>query len=299
MDRTELADFLRRCRARLQPTDVGLPPGSRRRTAGLRREEVAQLAGMSVDYYVRLEQARSPQPSEQILSSLARALRLTDDERDHLFHLAGRDQPRRRRVSTHVRPGLLHILDELTRTPAVVVSDIGDLLAGNAMARALLGEHDRGPGRRDNHIWRWFTEPEQRDRYPSEDHDTQSRVMVADLRATAARRAGDADVEELVTALLATSSEFAELWSHHDVAVRRSHRKRVVHPVVGLLELDVEDVATDDLGQRLLILTAAPGSESAERLELLRVIGSQDLDPEVAPDATRDRPAAGRAPSST
>lgn len=294
MDRTELADFLRRCRARLQPSDVGLPPGSRRRTAGLRREEVAQLAGMSVDYYVRLEQARSSLPSDQILSSLARALRLSDDEHDHLFHLAGRDQPRRRRTSTHVRPGLLHILDELTRTPAVVLSDICDTLALNAMARTLLGEHQRGPGGRDNHLWRWFTDPQRRDRYPSEDHDTQSRIMVADLRATAARRAGDADVEDLVTALLAASEEFAELWSHHDVAVRRSHRKRVIHPVVGLLELDVEDVVTDDLGQRLLIMTAEPGSETAERLELLRVIGSQDLSPEPGPDEAHDRSSVGR-----
>src|SRR5882757_6185919 len=145
VDRSELADFLRRSRARLAPADVGLAEGPRRRTPGLRREEVAQLAGMSVDYYTRLEQARGPRPSRQILVAVGRALRLTDDERDHLFHLVGEEPPRARTGSGHVRPGLLLVLDRLDDNPAQVISDCGDVLAQNAMAAALIGDISARP----------------------------------------------------------------------------------------------------------------------------------------------------------
>src|SRR5581483_6132666 len=134
MNRADLADFLRRSRQRLRPQEVGLPTGPRRRTPGLRREEVAQLAGMSADYYMRLEQARSPQPSTQILASLTRGLRLSEDERDHLYLLAGHRPPAGRHADDHVRPGLLYLLDQLEKTPAHIMNDIGDLLARNTMA---------------------------------------------------------------------------------------------------------------------------------------------------------------------
>jgi transcriptional regulator with XRE-family HTH domain len=275
MNRDELADFLRRRRARLHPQDVGLAAGPRRRTPGLRREEVALLAGMSADYYMRLEQARSPQPSDQLLAALARALRLTDDERDHLYLLAGHRPPAPRRAGELVRPGLLHLLDRLEDTPAHVLSDLGDLLAQNAMARALLGsvcslrEEDR------NIVWRWFNDPTLREPYSAEERDHCSRVHVADLRAAVGRRAGDPVATDLVRRLRAASEEFTRLWDLHEVGVLRDSRMRVVHPVIGRLEFDCETLLTPTEDQRLLIFTPRPGTLDGERLELLRALARE------------------------
>jgi transcriptional regulator with XRE-family HTH domain len=277
MDRAQLADFLRSRRARLQPADVGLAAGARRRTPGLRREEVAQLAGMSADYYVRLEQARGPHPSMQMLGALARALRLTDDERDHLYLLAGERPPAPTGRSGHVRPGLLHLLDRLTDAAATIVSDTGETLAQNALARALFGDRMTRTGRGASMTWVWFTEPSSRSVYPPEDHDHHSRVLVADLRATAGRRGGDADVAGLIEALLDASEEFAGLWARHDVAVRRGDQKRIVHPEVGVVEVDCEVLLTPEHDQSLILLTPRAGTGAAEQLQLLRVIGGQDL----------------------
>ncbi|MBP0456940.1 helix-turn-helix transcriptional regulator [Streptomyces montanisoli] len=277
MDRSELADFVRRCRTRLAPADVGLPEGARRRTPGLRREEVAQLAGMSTDHYTRLEQARGSRPSRQMLSALARALRLTGDERDHLFHLAGEVEPRDRPATDHVRPGLLLVLDRLTDTPAQVVSDRGDVLAQNAMSKALAGDASARPEAERNVVWRYFTDPAARELFPAEEHEHAARVAVADLRATLAARPDDARLAGLVRRLRARSEEFAALWDAHDVALRRTDVKRFLHPVVGVLELDCEVLLSPEHDQRLVVYTARPGSESRERLELLRVVGLQDL----------------------
>ncbi|KAB2390398.1 helix-turn-helix transcriptional regulator [Actinomadura montaniterrae] len=277
MDRTELADFLRHCRIRLAPADVGLPQGVRRRTPGLRREEVAQLAGMSTDHYTRLEQARGSRPSRQMLSAVARALRLTSDERDHLFHLAGEQPPRNHPATDHVRPGLLLLLDRLTDTPAQVVNDGGDILAQNPMAKALHGDASALPEQQRNIVWRYFTDPSARELFPVEDHDRAARVAVADLRAALARRPRDPRLTALVRRLRARSDEFAALWDAHHVAVRRADTKRFQHPIVGLLELDCEVVLTPEHDQRLVIHTARPGTTSYERLELLRVVGLQDL----------------------
>lgn len=277
IDRPALAHFLSRCRSRLTPADVGLPPGARRRTPGLRREEVAQLAGLSVDYYARIEQQRGPQPSPQLLASLARALRLTDDERDHLFHLAGHQPPRTERTLIHLRPGLLLVLDRLYDTPASVISDLGDILAQNPLAAALFGDvTDRRPEDR-NINWRWFTDPSARAIFPPEAHEAISRSHVAHLRATHAARSTDPQVDSLVQRLIAASEEFAELWCRHQVAVRRDDRKTILHPVVGRIDLDCEVLAGAGHGQLLLIYTARPGTDSAERLDLLRVLGQQDL----------------------
>nr|WP_225794179.1 helix-turn-helix transcriptional regulator [Streptomyces aculeolatus] len=278
VDRAQLADFLRRSRARLTPADVGLPPGARRRTPGLRREEVAQLAGMSTDHYTRLEQARGSRPSRQMLAAVARGLRLGDDERDHLFHLAGEEPPRAGRgAGAHVRPGLLLILDRLTDTPAQVLADCGDVLAQNALSRALSGDAAARAGDGRNIVWRFFAEPDGRALIPPEDRAHVARRSVADLRATLARRPDDARVAGLVRRLRARSAEFAALWEEHDVAVRRREVKRFVHPVVGLLELDCEVLLNPEHDQRLVVYTARPGSESHERLELLRVVGLQRL----------------------
>ncbi|MFF4796932.1 helix-turn-helix transcriptional regulator [Streptomyces sp. NPDC001351] len=278
MNRAELADFLRRGRARLDPSDVGLTPGTRRRTPGLRREEVAQLAGMSVDYYTRLEQSRGPRPSRQMLTALARALRLTDDERDHLFHLAGEEPPRHGAAGAHVRPGLLLVLDRLHDTPAVVVSDCGEVLAQNAMSRALSGDAFARPPRERNLLRLFFLDPTARELFPPEDVAEHARAHVANLRAVAASRPDDPEPAALVAELRSSSEEFGRLWDAHEVAVRRQSTKRFRHPVVGLLELDCEVLLNEDDHHMLVIHTARPGTESYERLQLLRVVGLQALD---------------------
>ncbi|MGY5044752.1 helix-turn-helix transcriptional regulator [Streptomyces sp. 900105755] len=279
MDRPELADFLRRARSRLDPSDVGLPPGARRRTPGLRREEVASLAGMSADYYTRLEQSRGPHPSRQMLTALARALRLTDDERDHLFHLAGEEPPRREATGTHVAPGLLLVLDRLHDTPALVTTDCGEVLAQNTMSRALSGDVLARPARDRNLLRRYFLDPTAHDLFPPEDRPARAREHVANLRAVAAARPADPVPAALVAELLAGSEEFARLWSEHEVAVRRATTKRFLHPAVGLLELDCEVLLNTATHQHLVIHTARPGTESYERLQLLRVVGLQDMAP--------------------
>lgn len=275
MRREELADFLRHSRQRLRPQEVGLAAGPRRRTPGLRREEVAQLAGMSADYYMRLEQARSPQPSTQILSSLAHALRLTDDERDHLYLLAGHRPPAGRMAGDHVRPSLLYLLDQLTETPAHITNDIGDLLARNTMAEALLGcicsvrEQDR------NFIWRWFTDLTIRQIYAPGEREQTSRAYVADLRAAVVRRGHDPASTELVERLRATSEEFADLWELHEVAVRRNSRIRVDHPAIGPIELECETLLSPAEDQKLTIFTPPPGTDNLDNLSLLRVLGHE------------------------
>ena len=275
MDRHELADFLRRCRERLRPQEVGLVEGPRRRTPGLRREEVSQLAGMSADYYMRLEQARSPQPSTQLLGALARALRLTTDERDHLYVLAGHRPPAGPFAGEHVRPGLLYLLDRLHDTPAQIIGDLGDVLAQNTMSEALFGcVCTVKPGDR-NIPWRWFTDPFVRAAYPEEEHEWYSRVHVADLRAAVARRGADEAASALVERLRGASPEFAQLWARHEVAVRRSSRMKVLHPEVGAIEFDAETLLTPVEDQRLVVFTPPPGSPTIEALELLHVIGPE------------------------
>ncbi|MEU7814887.1 helix-turn-helix domain-containing protein [Pseudonocardia sp. NPDC049154] len=282
MHRTELADFLRRARERLSPEEVGLPRGVRRRTPGLRREEVAQLAGVSGDYVMRLEQRRSAQPSTQLLAALARALRLTKDERDHLFLLAGHRPPAGPRGGGHVEPGVLHLLDTLVDTPAQVVDEIGTLLAQNRMAETLFGEVCTVSGDRRNVVLRWFTDPAVRAPHPPEERERLSRVHVADLRAALARRrqgGRDREGEALVARLRRDSPEFAALWEEHEVAVRRESRMRVHHPAVGLLELDSVVLRTTAEDQHLLLFTPAPGTGTAGRLGLLRVVGPEQFTP--------------------
>ena len=278
MDRTELADFLRRSRERLRPHDVGLSDAGLRRTPGLRREELANLAGVSADYCMRLEQRRSSQPSTQVLAALARALRLTEDERDHLYILAGYQPPAGPMAGQHVRPGLMHLLDELTGTPAQILTDLGDLLAQNLLAELVFGAVCTIRGSRRNVVRRWFTDPAVRAAHPENEHEEQSRVHVADLRAAVARRGlADPAATALVRELRATSPEFADLWELHEVAVRRRSRMRVQHPGVGILEFDSEILLTPAEDQHLLIFTPPPGGDTAEKLALLRVMGHQGL----------------------
>jgi transcriptional regulator with XRE-family HTH domain len=274
MDRDALADFLKRRRDALQPDDVGLRAGARRRTRGLRREEVAGLAHMSTDFYARLEQRRGSRPSEQTTVALARALRLTQDERDHLFALAGHTAPPRAFRTDHPSPGLLRVLDRLD-APAQITSDLGVTLRQNALAEALVGVQTNYSGLRRSLIYRWFTDPAQRRIHPEEDHPRHSRSHVASLRGVYGRNADDLEARELVARLLSESEEFDALWERHEVASRAGTLKRFVNPQVGLLTLDCQVLTSENLTEKLVVFSAAPGSEDADRLALLSVIGSQ------------------------
>ncbi|MFI1837133.1 MmyB family transcriptional regulator [Streptomyces olivaceoviridis] len=281
MNLPELGAFLRTRRDRIRPAEAGLPQGPRRRVPGLRREEVAQLAGLSADYYTELERGSAKngvQPSAQTLAALARALRLNVDERDHLFHLAERPvPPSAHGPSAHVQPALLGLLDRLSNTPARVITDLHETLVENDLARNLLGKSPAHRGPAASFVYRWFTDPQTRERYPVEDHPHHSRVFVADLQAAAARRGRDAEVTRMIAVLRRRSPEFAALWDTHDVAVRRKDHKKIVHPTLGVIELDCYNLLSEDGRQRLLWFTAPPGSRGAEQLELLSVIGTQDL----------------------
>ena len=279
MDREGLAEFLRRRRELLRPDDVGLVSGPRRRASGLRREEVAALAGMAVDSYARIEQQRGPQPSEQMLKAIARALRLTLDEQDHLFRLAGHTPPQRLRRSEHVSPALLRVLDRLDDTPALVLSDLGDALAQNSLARALLGDQTAFTGHARSSFYRWFTDPRERARYPEADHEHQSRLQAAGLRASLSAGGRDPRAIAIVDDLLARSGEFAEVWSAHEVAFRFDDHKTIVHPELGDIELDCQALFTENRSQTLLVLTAPPGSAGYEKLRLLSVLGTQSFAP--------------------
>jgi transcriptional regulator with XRE-family HTH domain len=277
MQRDQLAQFLRARREALQPEDVGLARGPRRRTPGLRREEVAQLAGMSTDYLNRLEQSRGPQPSEQMIGALARALRLDLAERDHLFRLAGHTAPDRSGLPTHVSPGILRILDRLGDTPAQVISELGEALVQTEPAKALLGDLTAREGFARSTVYRWFTEPTSREVYVAQDRDMHGRVFVAELRAVYAREGEASRAGELVWELLRVSDEFAAVWADHEVAEKHPFSKRFAHPEVGELTLHCQTLRDTETGHRLLVFTATPGTDDAAKLDLLRVIGSQAL----------------------
>ena len=280
VDRPQLADFLRRRRDDLRPQDVGLPPGLRRRAVGLRREEVATLTGMSTDYYTRLEQGRGPQPSEQMLAALARALRLTVDERDHLYRLAGHHAPRRTPLDSHVAPALQRVLDRLHDYPALVISSLGETLVQNSMAVALLGDHSVHTGRARSQVFRWFTDPRERTVYPPADQPRQSRSLVSGLRVAYGIAGEQSRAGALVRDLQRLSPQFEELWERHEVASRFEDHKTLIHPEVGEIELDCQAPLTEDQSQALLVLTAPPRSAAEDKLRLLAVIGHHEFSPD-------------------
>ncbi|MGW0571120.1 helix-turn-helix transcriptional regulator [Streptomyces tauricus] len=275
MDRALLADFLRARREVLQPEDVGLPRGQRRRTGGLRREEVAALAGMSADYYSRIEQQRGPAPSERMLVALARALRLNLSERDHLFVLGGIAAPQRIVRDDHVGPTMMRIVTSLSDVPAIVLSRFGEALLQTPPAIALLGDFTQYSGLSRYLAYRWFTgEAQVRSLYPAEDHSLRGRVFAAEIRdaytADPTGRAG-----EIVAALLEASPEFTEIWRLHEVGVTHHHDlKRYLHPELGELELYSEMLVDPEQCQQLLVFTAIPGSPSHQKLQLLSAVGT-------------------------
>ncbi|ROQ66331.1 helix-turn-helix protein [Streptomyces sp. 840.1] len=292
MQREQLADFLRRRREAIRPSEAGITAGPRRRTSGLRREEVAMLAGMSTDYVVRLEQGRSSQPSVQLLGALARALRLSDDERDHLFRLAGHQPPPADGADRPARAGLIRMIDLLGDTPAMVLSDLGEILAQNRTSALLTGDHADFTGDRRYTVYRWFTDPAARSGAPVMEQEHHARQLVADLRAAAGRRSGDPTVTGLVDRLRAASADFGRLWAEHEVAVRRADRKIILHPRVGPMLMDCETLLTPDQRQQLLVLTPAD-PETRERLDLLRVLGTQSFPTGGSEHSERTDPPSG------
>ncbi|NYF09106.1 transcriptional regulator with XRE-family HTH domain [Leifsonia sp. AK011] len=277
IDRTALAEFLRTRREALQPEDVGLPRGARRRTSGLRREEVALLCHMSTDYYSRLERERGPQPSEQMLSSIAQGLHLSRAERDHLFLLAGHTPPATGVSGEHISPGLLRILDRLDDTPAEIVSELGETLKQTRLGVALTGDTAGLSGPERSLGYRWFTDEGTRSFYHPDDHNHLSRMYVSGLREVVARRGPDSRAAQLVGLLRDQSGEFRDLWAEHVVGVRPNDVKRFIHPEVGELDLQCQTLIDPEQSHYLLVYTAVPGSESYERLGLLSVIGAQTL----------------------
>ncbi|MFC4908320.1 helix-turn-helix domain-containing protein [Actinomadura gamaensis] len=275
---SELGGFLRSRRERIRPEEVGLAPGPRRRVPGLRRDEVAVLAGASVEYYTELERGAGSQPSDQMLAALARALRLNRDERDHLYRLANRPIPPGGGTASHVHPAMLDLLTRIDGTPAMVSTDLHTVLVQNPLAIAMLGDLSAHRGRSASFIHRWFTDPASRRIYPPEDHAPQSRSFVADLRAAVGHRSpGDAEAADLVDELLRRSPEFEALWADQDVGVRRDERKRIVHPAVGMLDLTCLSLFSEDGRQRLLWFTPRAGTDAAEKLALLTVLGTQAM----------------------
>ncbi|KZF00767.1 MULTISPECIES: helix-turn-helix transcriptional regulator [unclassified Rhodococcus (in: high G+C Gram-positive bacteria)] len=277
IDRPELAAFLRQRRQSLQPEDVGLPRGQRRRTQGLRREEVAELSHMSTDYYARLERASGPAPSTQMIASIAQGLHLSLGERDHVFRLAGHNPPARGSSSDHISPGLLRILDRLTDTPAEIVSELGETLRQTPLGAALTGDASQRTGPERSLGYRWFTDPEARQSYPPEERAALSRVYASGLREIVTLRGPDSTAAQLSTELLEVSEEFRTLWEKREVGVRPPDFKRFLHPTVGLLELNCQTLLDPEQAHRLLVYTAVPGSESYAKLELLAVVGTQVL----------------------
>ena len=263
----------------MEPVDVGLGGGRRRRTPGLRREEVALLADISTDYYARMEQQRAPQPSAAVVSTIARALRLSRDERDHLMRLAGHVPPPRSSRTDHVAPALLRMLDRLHDTPAIVVSDIGDTLAQNPGGVGLFGDQMRHTGHARSAYYRWFTDPRERELYPERDHGKQSEVQSAALRAAISTNGDDDRTRAMVADLLHRSPSFRQVWSRQLVSHHRDDHKVIVHPELGEIEVDCQKLSTDNRAQALVVLTATPGTEAAETLRLLSVVGTERFNP--------------------
>lgn len=265
----DLAGFLRTRRSRVDPGAVGIPTDSRRRVAGLRREEVAHLSGVSVDYYVRLEQGRATQPSEQVLDALARVLGLDETERGHLYRLARQRRRPARTPGTRLRPELLRILDLVTDAPALIMNHRLDVLAGNRLARLLYGRPIPGLNTA-RHI---FLEEAERGLYA--EWETCTRDVVGHLRLAAGKHPDDPRLASLVGELAMGSERFRRLWARADVRARGHGRKAYRHPLVGPLELHHENFALpDESGTELLVLSAAPGSPSEDGLRLLAGLGA-------------------------
>jgi len=279
MDKQELGRFLRGRRERLKPQDVGLPSGPRRRTPGLRREEIAVLAHISTEYYVRLEQGRAPRPSGEVLAGIAGALRLTDAESDHLHVLAGTAPIRTGLHRRDVRPSILTLLERLPLTAGFVTSAAFEVLAWNDLTAALMEDFGRLAPADRNLARRAFLgpRPPRTPLYGVSDGAEFRHHVVARLRTTLARYPSDPIVTDLIEELRDGSPEFSRLWERHDVRGAPMLTKTFRHPAVGPITVDCDSLTLTDRDQHLVLYTAPPGSRDAEALALLNVLGTDGL----------------------
>ncbi|MFF0400845.1 helix-turn-helix transcriptional regulator [Streptomyces sp. NPDC005248] len=274
MASTDFGRTVRRWRDRVSPEAAGLTAGGHRRAAGLRREELALLAGISVDYVTRLEQGRATNPSEQVVEALVRALRLSAAEREHLFHVAGLVPPGQGTVPAYITPSVHRMLDRLTGTPVAVFDAAWTQLLANPLYTALMGERH---GRERNGAWRAFLGSGDRVRYTAQSRRAMETAVVADLRTTAGRYPDDQQLLRLVAELRTNSERFAELWDAGALGRHEAASKTIDHPQVGSLTLDCDVLSVAGSDLRIMIYTAEPGSQDNERLELLAVLGTQTL----------------------
>ncbi|WP_458249220.1 helix-turn-helix transcriptional regulator [Streptomyces sp. MAI_2237] len=277
MAATELGQALRRWRDRVSPDAAGLPSGGHRRAAGLRREELALLAGISVDYITRLEQGRAVNPSAQVVEALARALRLSGDERAYLFGLAELVPPGPDVVPGYITPSVQRLLDRLVDTPVGVTDAAMNLLLANPMYAALMGDPSRLRGPERNGAWRNFMGVPSRVRHTPEERRSFEAGIVAELRSTAARYPADRQLQRLIAELRANSQRFAELWEAGVVGRLQASHKTIDHPQVGLMTLDCDLLRVEENDLHILVYSAEPGTEAAEKLQLLSVLGTQNL----------------------
>lgn len=272
-----VGSYIQAWRQRRQPADVGLPAGPSRRTPGLRREELASLAGVSVDYLVRLEQGRATNPSPQVLAALSRALRLSSEERDHFYTVAGQAPPRRSAMTSHVPPSVQRLVDRLADLPVAVYDPAWTVITWNPAWAALMGDPSTTRGRDRNLLWRTFTGARSRVRLSDDEADDFEANAVADLRRAVGRYPDDPTLHELVHDLREASPRFARRWEERTVITRESNTKTIVHPDVGAITLDCDVLTAAGSDLRLVVYTAEPSSPDAERLRLVQVIGLQDL----------------------
>ena len=274
---SEFASVLRAWRDRVRPADVGLPAGAGRRTTGLRREELAALAGVSVDYIVRLEQGRAVNPSPQMLSALALALRVTPAERDHLYRVAGVAPPARGTVPQHVTPGVQRIVDRLGDVPMAVFTASHDILLWNPLWAALTGDPSRYVGIERNLVWRHFMWGHEGVEFDAQHEEDFASDLAADLRTAVGRYPHDGQLAQLVARLRAASPEFERRWGEARVAEHRSSRKTVTGTVVGPITVDCDVMTVPGGDLRIVVYTVVPGSTDEQKLDLLRVTGLQSL----------------------
>jgi transcriptional regulator with XRE-family HTH domain len=278
MNRGDLGAFLRTVRERLRPQDLGLPAGSGRRTPGLRREEVARLAHISVEHYARLEQARGSSPSRRVLTELARALRLSDDERGHLFDLAGVAPESPLGPSSEVPAMIVNLLDQMTDIAVLVVNARFDIIAWNPLAAALMEDFSAVPPARRNLVHRHFMHPDPAARhYGMTGAEEFGRIAVGQLRTAAGRYPDDPQIHAMVATLRKHSAEFTQLWDGHHVETGFYHVKTMQHPVVGTLQLNCAALAVPMRDQYLVCFAADRDSPSQAAMRLLSVVGTQDM----------------------
>ena len=273
----ELASSLRFWRERLTPSEAGLPAGGNRRVTGLRREEVAQLAGVSLDYLARLEQGRASNPSPSVLTALARALRLTEAERSHLYALAGELEPRPGTINRHITASLQRLLDRLSDVPVIVLDVTEEMIATNPLGAALFGDLSGASRRERNFVWRHFTGMPSRLVHTEAELPQVEAIMAATLRDALARFPDDQHLRSLVDDLKARSDRFAALWQQRPVVGTYSGRNLFRHPEIGEITLDCDSLTVRGTDLKLIVYTAPVGTADAQALALLGAVGLQSF----------------------